>query len=320
MVPRSFGAVDPEPLRYWIGLATLSDLHIEKAAGDCGFRRLLNTYRSDDCIVFLEEGDGYGREAMPDGPEDELLSRLEEQYFGPNMSEKREIAALPRLLKSVDLFVDVGAGLGQYSFFANQEMHQGVIYAIEADPLRFERLRELCEQWADSGANEIVPLNVALSDEVGTAAFFVTTENKSGGLFQFERPRGPQADWTELRVKTETLDSLFSRERDPDLVKMDVEGAEYRVLLGATDILRRGKARFLIEVHPWGDPTLGKRESDVFDLFASFGYDFERVHHHWLFAKSGSGPRRWLKNRMIHVILDQPLIRRNVRRLFRAAR
>jgi methyltransferase FkbM-like protein len=116
------------------------------------------------------------------------------------------------------------------------------------------------------------------------------------------------------------LDSLFPGETIPDLVKIDVEGGEYRVLLGSTGLLKAGKTRFMVEVHPWGDPILGKRESDVFDLLGNFRYDFKRLHHHWLFAKSGSSARLRLKNKVIHLILDHPSVRANVRRLFRGRR
>jgi FkbM family methyltransferase len=260
---------------------------------------------------------------MEDASTEDLFRTLEDHYFGPNMQERKEIAALPGLLRDARVFVDVGAGLGQYSYFANRAMHESTIYAIEADPLRFERLRELCGQWArDSAGNKIFPLKVALSDKTGTAKFFVTDADHSGGLFPYSgiREGSGSHSWREVEVKCETLDSLFLQEGGPDLVKIDVEGGEYRVLLGSAGILRRGKTRFLVEVHPWGDPTIGKTEADVFDLFARFGYDFKRVHHHWLFAKSQS--RLWmrLKNRLIHVILDHPRVRATVRKLFRAPR
>jgi hypothetical protein len=39
--------------------------------------------------------------------------------------------------------------------------------------------------------------------------------------------------------------------------------------------------------------------ADVFNLFASYGYDFRRTHRHWLFAKSGNALTRYLKNRFV---------------------
>jgi FkbM family methyltransferase len=250
---------------------------------------------------------------------EELYNRLEARYFGPQMDEAREIRALPKILKDVSIFVDVGASLGQYTYAASQLMRNGIIYSIEADPFRFQRLNELCKRWADSPRNNrIVPLNIALSDEIGTTKFFVTDADRSGSLLphqEHQDAEGPN-EWQEIIVNTATLDSLFPSESVPDFVKIDVEGMEYRVLLGSRKLLRVGKSRFMIEVHRWGDPTIGKRESDVFDILAEFSYDFKRVHHHWLFSKSESSIRLRVKNRTLHLILDHPAVRENVRRLF----
>jgi hypothetical protein len=66
-----------------------------------------------------------------------------------------------------------------------------------------------------------------------------------------------------------------------------VEGAEYQVLQGAERILKDGQCRFLIEVHPWGDPTIRKKPEHVFQFLNKFGYSFRRVNRHWLFEKRG---------------------------------
>src|SRR5580698_6276047 len=50
----------------------------------------------------------------------ELCRVLEDQYFGPNMHEREEIELLPGLLEGVQVFVDVGASLGPYSFHTSK--------------------------------------------------------------------------------------------------------------------------------------------------------------------------------------------------------
>ena len=76
----------------------------------------------------------------------ELYKIWNDQYFGENMHEKEVINSLPYLLRNAEVFVDVGASIGQYTFFGNKIMNNGKIYAIEADPLRFERLDKLCKE------------------------------------------------------------------------------------------------------------------------------------------------------------------------------
>ena len=127
-------------------------------------------------------------------------------------------------------------------------MNNGKIYAIEADPLRFERLDKLCKEWEKSSTNKIFPIHAAAAESNTKVKFFITNSDRSGGFFPYSSP-GKGHNWTEISVESTTLDNLFE-DLDPDLIKVDVEGGEYRVLQGAKEILNRRKCKFLIEIHP----------------------------------------------------------------------
>src|SRR4051812_6896646 len=221
------------------------------------------------------------------------------------MHEKDEIDNLPALLKGVSVFVDVGASLGQYTYFANQILKNGTIYCIEADPIRVHRLKELASQWEKTSNNKIFVVHAAAVEASGRVEFFRTDANLSGGLFvraPADHANPEPLNWIASETDGITLDSLC-REFEPDLIKIDVEGSEYRVLAGARNILARGKCRFLVEVHPWGDQSVKKTPSDVFRFFDSFGYGFKRTHRHWLFMKSDSSIGRFVRGKMILFIL-----------------
>ena len=232
----------------------------------------------------------------------ELYRTLEAQYFGPQMDERDEIDLLPTLLRDSKIFVDVGASLGQYAHFAGKLIKGGRIVAVEADPLRYARLKELAETWQrDSDGNRYEVIHAAAADKPGRMDFFVTDQALSGALWQHHVPDEKQRNslnWSKTEVDVVTLDQLFPND-DPGVVKIDVEGAEYRVIQGALGLLKRGKTRFLVEVHPWGDEMIHKMPADLFNLFAEYGYDFQRTHRHWHFEKRGSGLKRWLKNRAV---------------------
>jgi len=247
----------------------------------------------------------------------EAYRDLEAQYFGSQMHEQEEMSLFPRLLEGVQLFVDVGASLGPYTYAAGNTLSNAEIIAIEADPFRYKRLRELTGQWAAGSSNSISAVHAAVGDHLGFVRFYSTDKNISGGLFKHYVPDPKlrsEINWTETEVKMITLDELLG-DRDPDLVKIDVEGAEYRVLKGASRILKRGKARFLVEVHPWGDEEVNKSPTDVFNLFAEHGYDFFREHRHWLFIKSGGAIKRFVKNRAIAVVMNSPKLKEVLKKL-----
>ena len=73
----------------------------------------------------------------------EAFKTLEAQYFGAQKFESAEIDNLPKILDGVRVFVDVGASLGQYSYYASQTLKGARFYCVEADPYKAKRLREL---------------------------------------------------------------------------------------------------------------------------------------------------------------------------------
>jgi len=232
---------------------------------------------------------------MPEKTTDTRYDDAEKFLYGGNWYENSELAHLPALLGGVRVFVDVGASLGPYTFCADRTLRDADIYAIEANPQTHARLAELCAK--SKSTNRLHPIHAAVSSERGKIDFFIPSAQSSrlpltSSLFQNQVITD---DWEKVVVDCITLDDLC-RETSPDFLKMDIEGAEFRALQGAAQLLARGKCRFLVEVHPWGDPTLGKRPEDVFKLFYSYGYDFRRVARHWLFEKKRlPWPLRFLK-------------------------
>jgi len=259
---------------------------------------------------------------MTDQLAEKLREKIEGQYFGANSQEQGEMADLPSLLGRVECFVDVGASFGQYAYHANKILKQARIVCFEADATRFTRLRELTEQWQSISTNTIESVHAAVSDTVGVATFYMTDESLCGGLHRYwelqgVRTRGPVTA-RPVEVKSVTLDSAFLA-IPPDLVKIDVEGAEYRVLVGATELLKQRKTRFLVEIHPWGDPTIGKASSDIFKLFYANNYNFRRFHTHWYFYPDSNARLSWLKFQIVQFSLDSLFLRRVGKSLYRGA-
>ena len=60
----------------------------------------------------------------------------------------------------------------------------------------------------------------------------------------------------EIRVKTNTLDSVVSKDKEPSLIKIDVEGHEFEVLQGGTNTLIYVKPLLIIESFPPNQGTV----------------------------------------------------------------
>jgi FkbM family methyltransferase len=237
-----------------------------------------------------------GEFRAPSAAELERLYRaLETSYFGDNPQERAEVDHFRQVVAGARVFVDVGASLGQYTYLANEVMRGGEILSLEADPVRFHRLAELCREWAEKSRNRLVPFLGAVCERDGSTPFFIANANVSGGLFLQREAEGLADDyaWQEIEVRCVTLDTLLG-DKVPDVVKIDVEGAECRVLDGARRLAAQRKTRFFVEVHPWGDTSYHKRPKDVFGFFLSNGYKFRRLGRRWLFEPGRPGPLAYM--------------------------
>jgi FkbM family methyltransferase len=228
------------------------------------------------------------------------------------MDERSVIDELPKLLKDVRCFVDVGASLGQYTYFANRCLKDADIYSIEPDPFKFARLEELVDGWVHGSKNQTHLHNLAIPDSSGRAKLLAPeAQTSSGALFSLKEI----AEWEnaiQREVQCTTLDELFSPAQ-VDLVKVDVEGAELRVLRGARSLLQSGQVRFLVEVAPWGDVERGYQPSDVFRYMTSLGYDFSLVGSLWLFSRARDKLFARAKGLIVGLILDNARVKKSVK-------
>lgn len=139
------------------------------------------------------------------------------------------------------VFVDVGAHVGLYSLELASKAAQCI--AIEANPDTHARLEsniKLNELW-----DKVSTINAAAWNKKTRLDMTDPNGKKAGGSTQCVPTKG------EGLVLAEPLDELLKR-FDParvDMVKIDVEGAEARVLKGARKTLMTHHPVLLIEMH-----------------------------------------------------------------------
>lgn len=73
--------------------------------------------------------------------------------------------------------------------------------------------------------------------------------------------------------------SLDSYDAEPTIVKIDVEGAEYRVLSGMKETLAEIKPEMYVEIHPSLMENFGDKPQEVIDLLEENGYELKLLEH-----------------------------------------
>lgn len=96
---------------------------------------------------------------------------------------------------------------------------------------------------------------------------------------------------------TTLADFAASRSIDRiDAVKLDVEGAEVRVLRGGTDILRRSKPTMLVELNPPCIERFGTSEAEHLYTLRDLGFKIYRANGSGLVPYAGLAPREVYTN------------------------
>ncbi len=178
---------------------------------------------------------------------------------------------------------DIGAHIGFHSlYFARLVGSKGKVYAFEPNPKNIERLNLIREKNPDI-KNTITVCDVAVSNVLGTEEFSMSEDiesgRSSGGFIDtadtiWEREAFAMRGFTETTIKTVPMD-LFKEElgvqEAPDLLKIDVEGAESLVLLGAKNTLLSKKPIILMEVHSMLNMF------NVMSILSSLSYEVEII-------------------------------------------
>ena len=143
---------------------------------------------------------------------------------------------------------DIGANLGLFSFAAaGLAGPTGSVLAVEPDTWLVSVLRRSAS--LNPGCAPVHVLPAAVADVVGIATFLIAADNRATNALGGHGHTATMGGVRESQhVPTITLDFLLGHFDPPDVVKVDVEGVELRLLAGATQVLTRARPVMTIEV------------------------------------------------------------------------
>ena len=160
--------------------------------------------------------------------------------------------------------IDIGANVGEYAALAAELVGPaGHVYAFEPAPETAARLRE---RFARSSQVSIV--EAAVGDVTRTVRLYLDAFNPtqhSLGSHNVGRDGGA------VKVQQRALDDVKGL-RAPDVIKIDAQGGELRVLHGAKRLIATAKPFIVFELWPYGLRNLRAEPADLLAELKQSGY------------------------------------------------
>ncbi|MBV9962211.1 MAG: FkbM family methyltransferase [Parafilimonas sp.] len=173
----------------------------------------------------------------------------------------------PEMVEEMDQFIrqtvdkknllDIGALHGVFSLVFAVNNPEKKVVSIDASPLAFARL--LYNIHKNKLAN-ITALDCAISDSPGKLLMHYEWEHAVA--------TGTLEDDKSFEIDKQTGDNICRLLNfEPDVIKIDVEGHEIKVLKGLSTIIQRLKPMVFLELHPQAIKNEGDNISELFSIF-----------------------------------------------------
>jgi len=166
-------------------------------------------------------------------------------------------------INSSDIILDIGGNIGAFSVFAARNAKK--VYVYEALKENYDLLNENLKL---NKLNNVKSFNLAVSDKVGKEEFFIEKGNIGGSSFYKK-----SYSIRKVKVFTTTLKKIFfdNHLKKINFLKMDVEGAEYKILLNASPALLKKIDKIVLEFHD--NLSYGHNYNDLKELLENNGFD-----------------------------------------------
>ena len=176
------------------------------------------------------------------------------------------------LIKPEMTVFDIGANWGVYSVAAKRLLgKEGCLVSFEPNKNEYSKLEKNLSL-NEGGEPEVTLVNSAVGDSDGVTTFYMPPKFK-GAYGSLGRPKiDENCDAVEVDILK--LDSYVEKNNVSklDVIKIDVEGAEIKVLTGAVETLKKFSPVILMEVSDKRTTVFGYKAKELCEFLTNIGY------------------------------------------------
>jgi len=169
--------------------------------------------------------------------------------------------------------MDIGANIGYFTILLARKCRE--VWSFEPEPSNFKLLIKNIEL---NGLNKKVLLsNVAVTEETdvyfGRQKLYLSEDDP--GMHRVYKSKWCNPN--PIEVGSVRLDDMHFEVIKVNLIKMDIEGAEYGALKGMVELLKRDKPLIIMEFHPLSIIEYGIDPRKVYDFIKKLGYTIRLI-------------------------------------------
>lgn len=185
--------------------------------------------------------------------------------------EKLETELIKKEIKKGHRVIDIGANIGYYTLlFSRLVGEKGKVFAFEPDPTNFSLLKRNIEE---NSCGNVILEQKAVGERVSSGKLYLSEENKGD-----HRIYEPGEKRESVVIEIISLDEYFKNTDSIDFIKMDVQGAEMKVLRGMEEILKKGnEMKIAAEFWPKALKKAGDESRDMLTLLLSNGFKIYEI-------------------------------------------
>jgi FkbM family methyltransferase len=210
------------------------------------------------------------------------ISRLDTGVDASNATTEQQ-----RLLgENVSVIFEVGAADGRDCLDYAKRYPNATVHAFEPMPENYAKLVQKSHE-----NPRIIAHQMALSDEVGIADFFVAEWDDASSLLKSENTGSTFDDYHKTKkhisVSVDTIDNICNMKsiNHIDLLKIDAQGAELKIIKGAHNILSRTNVRVIYcEIQFLRLYQDAARFDEIWSYLSDYGYRlhniYDLIHNH----------------------------------------
>lgn len=177
--------------------------------------------------------------------------------------------------------IDIGANIGNHSLFFSDYFSK--VIAFEPNPHTYRLL-----EYNAGFRSNISVHNIGLGDKKGDFLLFENTTNYGGSTIRQGDSDNSQAA---VQISVDILDGYLKTDGRIEFIKIDVEGFEEKVIIGANQVIREHQPTIVFEQH---ENDFVNGTTPVIKMLDEMGYTF-------CWSQSNLGTRLYIVRRLINL-------------------